>query len=279
MPSSPPIITLTTDFGWRDAYVGSVKGVILGICRDATIVDLTHHVPAQNVAHGAFVIAAAHRTYPNDTVHVCIVDPGVGTGRRAVALITPVGRFVAPDNGVLTRVVGALLTEAEIDLTQLEPGFLPVPPGCQAYVLEEPRFWRHPVSNTFHGRDVFAPVAAHLAKGVKPSDLGGKTEVLVALPDPPPEVSFDVVRGMVTYVDSFGNLVTNIPGDSIAQGEAVVEIGGRRIEGPVRTFADTLGLLALVGSFGYLEVALRDGSAAENLAVGVGEPVTVTLRP
>lgn len=276
MPANLPIITLTTDFGWRDAYVGSIKGVILGICRNAAIVDLSHEVPPQDIAHGAFLIGAAHRDYPADAVHVCVVDPGVGTGRRAVALITPAGSFVAPDNGILTRVVATLLAESGADLSDQGPGFLPVPPDCHAYVLENQKYWRQPVSNTFHGRDVFGPVAAHLVKGVKPSNLGSETEVLVALPEPSVEVGFDSVEGAVAYVDSFGNLVTNIKGDAIGRGEAVVDIAGRLIEGPVRTFADTDGLMALVGSFGYLEIALRDGSAADELGAAVGEPVRVT---
>ncbi len=277
MPTSPPIITLTTDFGLRDAYVGAVKGVILGVCRDAMIVDVTHHVPAQDVVHAAFVIGAAHRDYPDDAVHVCVVDPGVGTGRRAVALVTPRGRFVAPDNGVLTRVVARLLADSSADLSHQNPGSLPVPVGCQAYVLEEPKYWRNPVSNTFHGRDVFAPVAGHLAKGIRPTNLGGETDVLVALPQTAPLIESNEILGAVVYVDSFGNLITNIVGEAVGQREAVVEIVGRSIEGLVRTFADTDGLMALVGSFGYLEIALRDGSAAAELGVSVGETVTVGL--
>jgi S-adenosyl-L-methionine hydrolase (adenosine-forming) len=277
MPTSPPIITLTSDFGLRDAYVATVKGVILSVCRDAVIVDVTHQVPAQDVAHGAFVIADAYDSYPSDAVHVCVVDPGVGTGRRAVALVTPRGLFVAPDNGLLTRVVAKLLAQASVDLSTQDPGFLPVPPGCKAYVLQEPKYWRSTVSNTFHGRDVFAPVAAHLANGVKPANLGVETDVLVALPEQLPEILFNSVKGAVVYVDSFGNLITNIAGEAIGQGEAVVEVGGRRIEGPVRTFADTDGLMALVGSFGFLEIALRDGSAAAELGVRVGETVRVSL--
>jgi S-adenosylmethionine hydrolase len=289
-PASPAIITLTTDFGLRDAYVGAVKGVILSICRGATIVDITHQVPAQDIVHGAFVIAAAYRTHPGDAIHLCVIDPGVGTGRRAVALVTPRGRFVAPDNGVLTRILVSLAGETRVSLNNPVPGnrgpdnrgqgnlrSLPVPPGCQAYVLENPKYWRHPVSHTFHGRDIFAPVAAHLAMGVPPASLGTETDVLVALPQPVPQVSSEAITGEVAYVDSFGNLVTNISGDSLREGGAIVKIGGRPIDGPVRTFADTDGLMALVGSLGYLEIALRDGSAAAELGVAAGEPVSVRL--
>ncbi len=152
-----------------------------------------------------------------------------------------------------------------------------MPVGCQAYVLEEPKYWRNPVSNTFHGRDVFAPVAGHLAKGIRPTNLGGETDVLVALPQTAPLIESNEILGAVVYVDSFGNLITNIVGEAVGQREAVVEIVGRSIEGLVRTFADTDGLMALVGSFGYLEIALRDGSAAAELGVSVGETVTVGL--
>ncbi len=279
MPTSPPIITLTTDFGWRDHYVGAVKGVILGICRNATIVDLSHHVPAQDVVHGSFVIGEAHRSYPDDTVHLCVVDPGVGTDRRAVALITPYGRFVAPDNGILTRVIGALWNESRADLSSSDPGLVPVPEGCQAYVLDEQSFWRHPVSNTFHGRDVFGPVAAHLAGGVETAALGSQTNVLTVMRGPSPRALRGSIEGAVIYVDSFGNLVTNIDGESVGTRPLVVNIAGRRVRGPVRTFADSEGLIALVGSFGYLEVALSGGSAARELGIDIGEPVSLSFGP
>ncbi len=275
MAARPPIVTLTTDFGSRDHYVGAVKGVILGICRDAAIVDISHEVPAQDVTHGSFIIGEAHRTFPPDAVHLCVVDPGVGTDRRAVALITPRGRFVAPDNGILTRVLGPLPPGC----FPAGSGWLAVPEDCSAYVLEEPGLWRHPVSATFHGRDVFGPVAAHLARGLDPSELGPSTDRLAALPEPAPRISGASIEGRVVHVDSFGNLVTNIPGEAVEGRGAVVEIAGIRAAGPVRTFADGEGLIALVGSFGYLEVALSGGSAAARLGVGTAEPVNVTLAP
>ena len=279
MPTSPPIITLTTDFGWRDHYVGAVKGVILGICRNATIVDLSHHVPAQDVVHGSFLIGEAYRSYPDDTVHLCVVDPGVGTDRRAVALITCYGRFVAPDNGILTRVIGALRNEGRADPCSSDPGLVPVPEGCQAYVLDEQSFWRHPVSNTFHGRDIFGPVAAHLADGVEPAALGRPTDVLTVMRGPSPRALRGSIEGAVIYVDSFGNLVTNIDGESVGTRPLVVNVAGRQVRGPVRTFADSEGLIALVGSFGYLEVALSGGSAARELGIDIGEPVSLSFGP
>ncbi len=279
MPNSPPIITLTTDFGWRDHYVGAVKGVILGICRNASIVDLSHHVPAQDVVHGSFVIGEAHRSYPNDTVHLCVVDPGVGTDRRPVALTTPFGSFVAPDNGILTRVLGALRDERGSAPSPLNPGLAPVPEGCRAYVLSEQSFWRHPVSNTFHGRDVFGPVAAHLARGVEPAALGSPTDFLTVMPGPSPRILPGSIEGAVIYVDSFGNLVTSITGESVGTRPLVLSVAGRRIKGPARTFADSEGLIALVGSFGYLEVALSGGSAARELGIEAGDPVSLSFEP
>ena len=277
MPSRPPIVTLTTDFGRSDHYVGAVKGVILGICREATIVDISHDVPAQDITHGSFVIGEAHRSFPVDTVHLCVVDPGVGTDRRAVVLITPRGKFVAPDNGILTRVIGSSPGPPAPSPVQAGTTSVPVPVGASAYVLSKPDLWRHPVSATFHGRDVFGPVAAHLARRLDPSEVGHPTDHLEGLVEPVPMISGGLIEGQVVHVDSFGNLVTNIPGNAVAVRKAVVEVASVRPNGPVRTFTDAEGLLALIGSFGYLEVALNGGSAAALLGVGAGEPVTVFL--
>ena len=274
-----PVITLTTDFGRSDHYVGAVKGVILGICREAVIVDISHNVPAQDVTHGSFVIGEAHRSFPADAVHLCVVDPGVGTGRRAVVLVTPRGRFVAPDNGILTRVLGPTLLPRDKSADSGAVGRVHVTDGSSAFVISEPGLWRHPVSATFHGRDVFGPVAAHLARGLDASDVGPATDWLAGVGEPVPTTVGDSIEGRVVYVDAFGNLVTNIRGEAIKGRGAVVQIAGVRPAGPVRTFADAEGLLSLVGSFGYLEVALSGGSAATRLGVGPGEPVTVLLAP
>lgn len=276
MHVSGPIITLTTDFGTRDHYVGAVKGVMLGICPSAVLVDISHDVPCQDVAHGSMVIGNAHGSFPPETVHLCVVDPGVGTDRRAVALITPRGSFVAPDNGILTRVIAALPGGP---VEGMGGGAAPVPEGCRAYELSEPRFWRHPVSDTFHGRDVFGPVAAHLAAGTDPSELGSPVDRLTVIPEAEPGEHAGSITGSVIYVDTYGNLVTNVPAGSVAGRGLVVSVAGRRIEGPVRTFADGQGLIVLVGSFGYVEIALNGGSAARELGVGVGARVTITPEP
>jgi S-adenosylmethionine hydrolase len=278
MADGYPIITLTTDFGWGDAYVGAIKGVILTICRDAMISDVSHGVPPQNVGHGAFLINAFYSEYPADTVHLCVVDPGVGSNRRAVALITPMGRFVAPDNGLLTRVIESLLSVNELDICRDGTDVLPVPSGCQAYSLEEPKYWKDAISTTFHGRDLFAPVAAHIATGVNPANLGPKIDSIFALPEIPLSNSLSMIEGEVAYIDSFGNLITNIPKDAIGKSLLVVEVAGREIEGIVTKFADCEGLMVLIGSLGYLEVALRDGNAAAELKAHVGQSIKVRLK-
>ena len=273
MTVRPPIITLTTDFGWRDHYVGAMKGVILEICPDVTIVDVSHDVPPQDVAHGAFVIGEAHRTFPPSAIHLCVVDPGVGTERRAVILITPYGRFVAPDNGLLTHALARANPDRDAD----ESGWAAVPAACSAYVVAEPRFWRHPVSATFHGRDVFAPIAARLAGGLEPAEVGPSTDRLAALDRPEPRVGKGIIEGQVVHVDAYGNLVTNIDGELITGANASVLVAKVYVGSPVHTFADGDGLIALVGSLGYLEIAVSGGSAAECLKIGVGEPVRVLV--
>ena len=276
-----PIVTLTTDFGASDAYVAAIKGVVLAIAPDATIVDISHAIPPQDIAHGAFVIGSAYRYFRPDTIHVGVVDPGVGTSRRALLVVTPEGRFLAPDNGLLTYVFldddhwtsdeGHAVAQKEI----MEPVATPVPDGFSAYALTRDEYWRRPVTDTFHGRDIFAPVAAHLARGVPPEQLGDIVDQVTCLNIYPPDRRGGAVEGRVIFVDHFGNLVSNIrsghlPGDGVE-----VEVGGRTIRELVRSFAEGGHLLALVGSHGFLEVAARNGSAAARLGVGVGSSVRV----
>ena len=280
MPSA--IITLTTDFGASDGYVGAMKGVILGVNPQASIVDLTHNVPAQDIAHGAFVLGATCRYFPRDAVHVCVVDPEVGTSRRALLLVTPTGTFVAPDNGLLTYV---LLDPASSDFAGSGPGAdvefkspftVDVPDGCTAYSLTRSEYWRHPVSDTFHGRDIFAPIAAHLSAGVPVGQLGEETREVVALNLGPPQSRRDAIEGRVVFVDHFGNLVSNVPASAVRGSSVEVEIKGRRVKGLSRTFAGGRGLRALIGSHGHLEIAENSGSAAERLSADVGTRLRVT---
>lgn len=272
-----PIVVFTTDFGLSDAYAGVMKGVALIINPDLRLIDLTHQILPQNVAQGSFILGINHRFFPRDAIHVAVVDPGVGTDRRPVLLTTPCGRFVAPDNGLLSGVITGYLGPVPT-----AAGPVALPPELSAIHLTNPDYWRQPVSHTFHGRDIFTPVAAHLSLGVAPEDLGEPIDSLHYLPMPQPVSQGGTITGQVVYQDVYGNLVTNITADILPSGEDLkVWITGRSIVGLSRTFNDSSahvgkdGLIALLGSHGYLEVALPNGSAAELLSAGEGEAVTV----
>lgn len=256
----PSIITLTTDFGARDAYVGAMKGAILSINRDVTLVDITHEVAPQDVVEAAWVLASAFRYFPPDTVHVVVVDSGVGSERLAVAARAGDWYFVGPDNGVLTWAASAA-------------------GDVHAVVLRDPRWFRPEISATFHGRDVFGPVAAHLASGVPLDALGPPVQALTPLPFRAPAVGSDAISGEVVHVDRFGNLITNITRSCVAAwgaDAATVSIDDTHV--PLsRTYADVASgeALALFGSTGHLEVAVRDGDAAARFRARRGTPVTV----
>ncbi len=288
MASGPPIV-LTTDFGSVDAYVGVMKGVILSINPQASILDLSHQVQPQNLQHTAFLLSTSHHYFPPAAIHVVVVDPGVGTQRRILLLVTPTARFLAPDNGVLSRVLLGHLPNPPHQAGRV-PALVSVPDDCSVYALSNPEYWLEPVSNTFHGRDIFAPVAAHLSLGVGPAELGERVDQVAWLPSPEPVHEGEVIRGQVIYQDHFGNLITNIPQRLLAQANQVtVTIKGESIRGLSRSFHDDPGssgkslaeksLLALIGSHGYLEVAVQDGNAAQVLSAQVGELVTVTVKP
>ena len=281
--TAPPIVLLT-DFGLTDAYVGMMRGVIHGINPAAHVIDLTHGIGAQDVCHGAVALADAFPYFPTRSIFVAVVDPGVGTDRAAILLETPDARFIAPDNGLLTLVCRGYdrsFGDAETAAAT------PVPDNCRAWWLTNSFHWLHPVSNTFHGRDVFAPVAAHLSLGAAPADLGGPTSSISALALPVPRPEGNVVRGRVIFSDAFGNLVTDLTEDVLAQIDVfpgdprpIVSIAGQSINGLSRTFHDPPGggLRALIGSHGRLEVALTDGNAAAILNAGAGVPVEINRR-
>ena len=274
-----PLLVFTTDFGLADSYAGVMKGVALGINPTLRFVDLTHQIAPQNVAHGAFVLGVSHRYFPADAIHVAVVDPGVGTSRRPVLMETPHGSFVAPDNGLLSRVLSGFLSDPPT-----RPGTVELPATVRAFHLTNPDYWLHPVSSTFHGRDIFTPVAAHLSLGVLPESLGEQADELFWLPLPQPRTTPEAVSGEIIYRDVYGNLISNIPA-SLLEGREIAEIRirGRAIRRLSRTFNDAPGqgpapeLIALFGSHGYLEVAVPNGSAAATLSAGPGEPVTVTF--
>lgn len=255
-----------------------MKGVIWSINPRASVIDLTHQIQPQNVRQAAFILGASHRYFPNNSIHVVVVDPGVGTDRKAILLITPTAWFLAPDNGVLSYVLAA-----QFDGGPAAAGAAPLPEQCRAYWLTNPDYWLHPVSNTFHGRDVFAPVAAHLSRGVLPSAVGEPLSELAWRPPSVPARDGNRIMGEVIYADHFGNLITNVP-RSLVGGSArvTVEVKGHRINRLSRTFHDhqepaCRGPLALLGSNGYLEIAIPDGNARDTLGVGAGETVLLTL--
>ena len=255
------IITLTTDFGLVDGYVGIMKGVILSIYSAAQLVDLSHDIAPQNVRQAAYVLSRATPYFPEGTVHLVVVDPGVGGRRRPVVVRTRHASYVGPDNGVLTHA----LAEA----------------GAQAWELNRPEFWLPEVSQTFHGRDIFAPVAAHLARGVPPRRLGQPISDPVRLPlRPPTRHSDGRITGQVVYVDHFGNLITDIPAGWVASGNWQCHIAGQHIPGlsAAYTEAPQGALVALVGSAGTVEFAVRDGNAAQRLGVREGELVRLSSQ-
>ena len=278
---SAPVITLTSDFGLRDGFVAAMRAAILGILPEATIVDISHDVPPQDVAQGAFVVGTICPRFPEGTVHVAVVDPGVGTDRRPVLLVAGGHVYVAPDNGLLTYVLSAHGAGGDPRQGGQGHGFgtptrLPVPKVCSAYLLNRDAYWLAPVSRTFHGRDIFAPVAAHIASGVRPEDAGEPVDTLTYLDLLHPAREADAIHGRVIYVDGFGNLATNLPAREMEETKVVVEIAGQRICGLSDSYAAGGGLLAIAGSHGYLEIALTNGSAARHLGAAVGTSVIVT---
>ena len=270
-----PVITLTTDFGTADTFVGEMKGVILGVNPDAAIVDLTHDVPPHDIVAGAYLLGAAYRQFPPGTIHVAVVDPGVGTARRALAVSGPNAVFVCPDNGLLSYVLEYEGGSAP-DGPPLEVGEAGLPPGWVAYHLKDDRYWRRPVSATFHGRDIFASVAAYLSVGKPAAKMGSEAVSVQAFRVPRPLAANGRIDGAVVHVDRFGNLVTNIGTALLPSSEAfVVEVGGQRTTGLADSYQSGGALLAIVGSQGTLEIAARNGSAAAELGVGVGGSVVV----
>jgi len=272
---APPIITLTSDFGLADPYVAAMKAVILGINPRAQLVDVTHGVRPQGLLQAVFLTQAAWPFFPPGAVHVVIVDPEVGTARRALALQTPRGLFIGPDNGVLSS---ALPDEARPASGPPQPVELPA--GYRAFAITERRYLREPVSATFHGRDVFAPAAGHLSLGVPPEAFGDAVEAIVAFPPlrAQPDAS-GVLHARVVHIDRFGNVVTDARAADLPAGGIAVEIAGRVVPGLARTYAEASGLSALVGGAGLLEVALPNGNAAALLAVEIGAPALVRPAP
>lgn len=272
-----PIITLTTDFGFSDASVAVMKGVILSTNPGATIIDITHSVEPQNIAQAAFILNIAYRYFPQQSIHMAIVDPGVGSERQGIILKTPSSLFLSPDNGILSYVINELSSnERPSNQYSRNPERITFKKGIEAVAITEPRFWRHPVSPTFHGRDIFAPVAAGLSLGISPYEFGERITSLYVFPAPKP--SFDPqgnLVGHILYVDNFGNLITDIKSTDLPQGNIIIEAAGQHIQGVSRYYEEAQGLMAILGSSGYLEISLRDGRACDFLGMEIGDEVKV----
>jgi S-adenosyl-L-methionine hydrolase (adenosine-forming) len=257
------VITLTTDFGTGDWFVGTMKGVIQGIHPGAMVVDITHDLRAGDIRGGAFALAASCRFFPRGTVHVAVVDPGVGSRREAIAVQTADHCYVGPDNGVLSWALAKAKIKA---IHALEN---------QAYLLQ-------PLSGTFHGRDIFAPVAAHLSRGVSLRKLGPALKDFVQLTWPEPREQPRGIEGEVVYIDRFGNAITNLEAQGLRDlDRATCEIRAkRRRVCPVKTFYQAVpqgSPVALVGSSGLLEIAVNGGSAEKALGLKIG--TRIVLRP
>ena len=273
------LITLTTDFGVADGYVGTMKGVMQRIAAGSQMIDISHLISPQNVREAAYVLYTVYPFFPVDTVHLVVVDPGVGSARRPIALRTSDAYFVGPDNGVFSYVIASEKVEAIVELS-------------------DPRYRLSQVSHTFHGRDVFSPAAAHLAAGVPIKALGPAVTDPVVFPPPMLEIRECSIVGEVLHADHFGNAITSIgqliwkadrlvlqPGFGIQDDDTLeieaaavrIECAGRELAGVRRTYAevDTGEPLTLVGSEGYLEVAVREGNGARELGLSAGQRVTL----
>jgi S-adenosyl-L-methionine hydrolase (adenosine-forming) len=259
-----PVIALLTDFGTRDHYAGTMKGVALGICPDATLVDISHDVPAHDVLAGALELGAAYKYFPIGTIFLVVVDPGVGSARRGIAADTGNYKFVAPDNGVLTAVFDEQPPKRIVELT-------------------ERRYARPTVSRTFEGRDRFAPAAAWLAKGIELTALGRPAGTIHRLDIPQAKLEGERIDGQVVRIDRFGNLITNIDRRTFDKlvGKAIeIEVGGRVVSKVVSAYTDAPSgeLCALFGSTDHLEIAANGASAAAALDLQRGAPVQIVRR-
>lgn len=256
------IITLLSDFGQRDSYVGSMKGVVLGINPAAVLVDISHEVRPHHIFEAALVLRGAYRYFPAGTIHVAVVDPGVGSSRRGIVARGGGHMFVGPDNGIFGLVY-----------PQLE--------ALKIYHLRNTQFFRPEISATFHGRDVFAPAAAYLSTGVAPEAMGPEVTDPVELAVPAPEVGPERIRGEVVYTDAFGNLITNIERTHVKHFEhcaqLTVKVGNTVLERVCRHYQEVQcgKPLALIGSGGFLEIAVREGNARNLLSVEEGDEVVV----
>jgi S-adenosylmethionine hydrolase len=251
------IITLTTDFGLKDHYVGAMKGVILSINSDALVTDVTHEIPPHDVFNGAFTLRNFYRYFPEGTIHVVVIDPGVGGKRKPIAVKADKNIFVGPDNGVFTFIY----SESN---------------SVKVFEISNPRYILANLSSTFHGRDIFAPAAAHLSLNVPIEDLGERVKKPVKLPIKEPEIRENEIIGEVIYVDRFGNLVTNIP-DYLSKPGSKIYVGKNIIKSISGSYSDVPKgeLLAVIGSSGFLEISVNQGRASDVIGVEKGTVVVL----
>ena len=254
---SAPVVTLTTDFGEDSPYVAAMKGVLLSVNPAVRILDLSHRIPPQDIRHAAFFLAGAVPYFPTSAIHVVVVDPGVGSARALLYVELEGHRLLAPDNGCWTELARGVSTPSRV------------------VHLAEPQYWRSTISATFHGRDILAPVAGHLSLGVDPSTLGPEVQEWVRLDLPAMKVGPDGCSGEVIFVDSFGNLITNLPAGLLTEPSTRLFVGNEEVMRRVRTYADSEPgtVIALQSSTEMVEVAMVQGSAAARLQAGVGTPV------
>ncbi|HSB05492.1 MAG TPA: SAM-dependent chlorinase/fluorinase, partial [Thermodesulfobacteriota bacterium] len=257
-----PIITLLTDFGTKDHYVASMKGVILGINPRCTLIDISHQVSAQDIREGAYLLASAFASFPKGTIHLSVVDPGVGGPRKPILIVTSNDFFVGPDNGIFTL---ALLREKVEKVVALTRG----------------KYFLSRVSSTFHGRDVFAPVAAHLSSGVHPEAFGNEIGSWESFSISRPEEKTKELVGEILHIDSFGNLISNIDEEtflSFTRSRAfLIRVGRQTIQGLKQGYWEGKKdeAMALIGSGGFLEISLREGSAWKKLKVKRGDRIKI----
>ncbi len=258
------LITLTTDFGSQDHYVGVLKAVILSIAPDSRLIDISHEIPPQDIMAGAWVVRNSAMLFPPDSVHLVVVDPGVGTQRKPIAMQIENQYFVGPDNGIFSLIAD-----------QYEH---------RAVELTEPSFWRPNPSKTFHGRDIFAPVAAHLANGTELSKIGNPLESLETYRWAVPISDKDGIQGWIVHIDRYGNLITNIPEEMIAEAgersKLKIYVGNTILNNLVDTFGEVPEgePVAYIGSAGMLEVAINKGDAHEMLGVEKGAQISIVIQ-
>ncbi|HEX2173625.1 MAG TPA: SAM-dependent chlorinase/fluorinase [Dehalococcoidia bacterium] len=272
------LIALLTDFGETDGYVAAMKATILGLCPEVRLLDLTHGVRPQAIDQGAYLLGTVFPYLPSGTIVVAVVDPGVGTSRRGLAIAVPDATLIGPDNGLFSDVLARFAMAGGGDPGPPEPAQpIALPAGCRGVELTEAAYWRPEVSSTFHGRDIFAPVAAHLARGVPLEALGPPVSAAVRIEPAFERDGLGRIVGRVRHIDRFGNVITSIPIAALSRRRWCVRLAGRAVEGLVRTYGEGCPgqVQAMAGSSGHLEVAVPLGHAASELGVAIGDPVFV----